>query len=145
MAAKVIPLRACHRINEKQAAEIADCEKALGTLLDELIRQRTLADNRRERRRAKGEAPRPPRMYNFNEFMELPDLSDLYTSPIDAAFKRSIRTIGKRLFELLGNTDAMLDICERVASKGRGGSGYRGNIIDQTWDGIGNESDMWFS
>ena len=71
------------------------------------------------------------------------DVKAIVDEPVRAACKQAVRKLGEWLFKLLGSTDAMSDLCERVADMDPPRWGYRVDIIDKTWDGIGNERDRW--
>lgn len=46
--------------------------------------------------------------------------------------------LGKRLYELNSDTNAMLEIAEEVADRDHPHYGHRIDVIDKRWDGIGD-------
>ncbi len=64
----------------------------------------------------------------------------LAPDPVRAALKHAVRQIGQRLYEI-GGMEALQDACERVADLDPANWGTRTDIIDKTWDGIGD----WFA
>jgi hypothetical protein len=62
-------------------------------------------------------------------------LEGLAKDPVRYALRKQVRELGKELHQVLGNTDAMLDVAEEVAAKD---FQYRMTIIDKAWDGIGD-------
>jgi hypothetical protein len=98
---------------------------------------RTEHDTREEQRRAK----QPPRLKltPWTCFGEKPDatirLEAVARDPVRYALRKQVRDLGKELYQLLGNTNDMLEIAEEVAAPN---FQYRMNIIDKAWDGIGH-------
>lgn len=70
-------------------------------------------------------------------------LEEAIANPVRSALRSQLRDLGKRLFRLLGTTDAMLMVAEEVADMAPGSPDRRINIIDKTWDGIGDKHDFW--
>jgi len=68
---------------------------------------------------------------------------DIVENPVEGALTFALRQIGEHLFKVLGSTDAMLDLSERVCDRHPETANYRSSIIDHKWDGIGNAKDMW--
>jgi hypothetical protein len=60
----------------------------------------------------------------------------LLDRPVAEACRRSIRLLGKRLFEI-GGLPLMQDVLYRVAEMDRRAEGRRIAIMDHRWDGIG--------
>jgi hypothetical protein len=65
-------------------------------------------------------------------------LEDVIDDPVGNALQEQMRELGKCLLHrLLGNTAAMLKVAEEVAELDQPNWGYRINVIDKSWDGIG--------
>ena len=73
------------------------------------------------------------------------EISALLDQPVGAACRQSIRRLGFRLFEVTGSTDGMRDVGERAADQDPQRYGRRVAIVDSAWNGIGNETDRWWS
>ena len=120
--------------------EIEAVERALDTLLRTMIDldgKRTPADFKVEVFTAAD-----TRTMKFPTRTER-DVKALVDEPVRAACKQAVRKLGEHLFKVLGSTDAMGTLCERVADMDPPRWGYRVDIMDKTWDGIGNETDRW--
>jgi hypothetical protein len=70
-------------------------------------------------------------------------LDEIISDPVRRALRVQLKTLGQRLFDLVGDTDRMRDVAEEVANQKPGPWGKRINIIDKAWDGIGNDQDRW--
>jgi len=70
-------------------------------------------------------------------------LRSIIKDPVRKSLRKTLKGLGKELFQLLGNTDAMLEVAEEVANREPKKWGHRIDIIDKTWDGIGNDTDVW--
>jgi hypothetical protein len=86
------------------------------------------------------------------EFMKLDDddwtrleLEDIIKDPVRKALRWQLKRLGKQLYRALGSTRAMVPICQDVAARDPKRENLRSTIIDKTWDGIGNGSDIWVS
>jgi hypothetical protein len=55
--------------------------------------------------------------------------------------KNAIYLLGEQLFELSGDTDAMVEIADSAAFRSKRYFSYRAGIINATWDGIGATKD----
>jgi hypothetical protein len=84
------------------------------------------------------------------EFMTLDDhdwgrlrLKDIIDHPVQTSIRLQMRALGKELYQLLGNTRAMVQVCEDVAGRNPKKHGYRADILDKAWDGIGANQDIW--
>jgi hypothetical protein len=66
-------------------------------------------------------------------------------NPIKGAVRAQVTSLGKELYKLLGNTDAMREICNDVAARNPKREGWRLDIIDKAWDGVGAGNDRWWS
>jgi hypothetical protein len=111
--------------------------------LDVLLTQITKCD-RESAREAEGK----PRRYELICAADIKpigrrqaQIERLLKEPIRSACKNAIHLLGERLFELTGDTDAMLKTCERVAGRRRASAGYRSMLMDKTWHGIGRTKD----
>lgn len=71
------------------------------------------------------------------------DIADLKRRPVRAACRQAVRRIGEHLFQVMGDTDAMSDLLERVCDMDPPRYGHRASIVDHAWDGIGAGSDRW--
>lgn len=71
------------------------------------------------------------------------DLGSLVQDPVRQALRYSVKRLGGHLFRLLGNTDAMRDVLERVAARDQRHYHQRANIMDKKWGGIGSGRDIW--
>jgi hypothetical protein len=73
------------------------------------------------------------------------ELEAIVKDPVRTALRRQLKDLGKRLYRALGNTKAMVSICEDVAARDPKRRSYRADIVDKAWDGIGEGSDIWAS
>lgn len=63
----------------------------------------------------------------------------IISDPLGESYRRSVRSLGKRLFEL-GGLNAMQDAADEVANaRGEGQFSARVDIMDKRWDGIGTD------
>jgi hypothetical protein len=69
-------------------------------------------------------------------------LDEIISDPIRRALRVQLKTIGQRLFDLVGDTDRMRAVAEEVANQ-KPPCGKRIDIIDKAWDGVGNNEDRW--
>ena len=129
-------------IRKKKANRSTAAEDALAALLREIV----MIDIARRSEPVAGalmgtpldlSSPIPTRDESF--------LSEVARRPIDAALRRAVRFVGEMLFVDLGDTDAMVEIAERVSTRSKGYSGRWLSIIDHAWDGIGAGQDYWWA
>jgi hypothetical protein len=122
--------------------EIKNIEKALCTLLSQIMRIDRAASKRAEGKpifsklvlvSAAEIVPITRRQSQIQRVVE---------NPVRGACINAIRFLGERIFELTGDTHVMAEVCDHVASHSGGRhSQYRANIIVKTWDGIGCTKD----
>lgn len=72
-------------------------------------------------------------------------LEAVIENPIHKAVRGQLKRLGEQLFNLTGSTDAMLEVCYEVASRDPRHEGYRLDILDKAWDGIGSKNDLWIA
>jgi hypothetical protein len=70
-------------------------------------------------------------------------LDAVIADPIRKALRKQLKDLGWRLFRVLGTTDGMVKIAEKAARPRSKRWGYRMNIVDKAWDGIGESSKPW--
>ncbi len=70
-------------------------------------------------------------------------LEDICRSPMTWCCRKGIRELGKLLFGIVGSTDKMRDVLDRVAAETSIGYGIACSVIDHCWDGIGEGKDVW--
>jgi hypothetical protein len=106
--------------------------------LEASLTARTQYDAWQDEQRASQPLPRfelIPYSYYLETSAEKIRLDSLTADPVRYALRKQVRALGKELYQLLGNTNAMLVVAEELAAKD---FGYRMNIIDKAWDGIGH-------
>ena len=73
-------------------------------------------------------------------------LEDIIDDPVRmGAARATVRSWGSDLFNVLGTKDGMVEIAEEVADLDPPHWGYRINIIDKAWDGVGQDDDRWWA
>jgi len=72
-------------------------------------------------------------------------LESVISDPVRWALRQQLKDLGWRLFRLLGTTNAMLSVAHEAADAEPERFGRRINIIDKTWDGIGEGNDCWLA
>ena len=91
--------------------------------------------------------PQPPRKLTFIRFDDEDwarlKLEAIIDDPVRTALRRQLKQLGKELYRALGDTRAMVAICEEVAARDPKKEGYRSDIMDKAWDGIGGGTDLW--
>lgn len=70
------------------------------------------------------------------------DAIDILDDPLGWGPRRAIEVLGRRLFEL-GGTNLMLQVLEEVSGRDSDHYAHRADLIDKTWDTIGNQEDGW--
>jgi hypothetical protein len=90
----------------------------------------------------------PPTEFKIVNAFENTDPNQLFLEgvvedPIRKALRAQLKDLGWRLFRLLGSTDAMLAVAQEISELKPGNWHYRIDIIDKTWDGIGEQGDFW--
>ena len=73
------------------------------------------------------------------------ELAAVLSDPVGASLRQGVRRLGGHLFAVLGTTDAMREVLERVADLDTSHYGMRASVMDHVWDGIGAGSDRWWS
>ncbi len=73
------------------------------------------------------------------------ELSSIVRDPQRYALRAGVRTVGRQLFRLLNSTDALGDVLERVADLDPASYGRRASLMDHAWNGIGSDTDRWWS
>lgn len=115
--------------------EVAGIERALDTLLRAAIE----ADQNQPRRKI-SIADAMMTYADLEAWMDRPkaarDAEQIMDNPVGFACRKSIRLLGNRLFDL-GGCELMGDVCQRVADMDPAKWGYRTDIMDKRWDGIG--------
>jgi hypothetical protein len=101
-----------------------------------------------ERLEAAANWPEKPQLVSWSDILaksyEQHELEGIARNPERRALRKQLNSLGKKLFRLMGSTDAMRDVADELASqKGRGGFQYQAGIIDHAWDGVGDDSDRW--
>ncbi len=64
---------------------------------------------------------------------------------VGQSLRVGVKRLGKALFAVTGTLTAMHDSLERVASSDPAHWGWRGDVMDKQWDGIGNGSSLRWS
>jgi hypothetical protein len=125
---------------DRTAAPVITKDEHLALLklaLEASLTARTKHDTREGQRRAK--QPAQFKLTPWSYLAEMPAeklrLEAMVRDPVRYALRKQVRDLGKGLYQVLGNTDAMLDMAEEVAAKD---FQYRMTIIDKAWDGIGD-------
>lgn len=114
--------------------------EAIGRALDALLR--TLIANDLNRRSRPTGSKSPVRM----DMSNYPSAAERFSAdPIGEACREAVRNFGERLFDVLGSTDAMRDVLNRVAEMDPARAGRRASILDHGWDGIGSNADRWWA
>jgi hypothetical protein len=92
---------------------------------------------------------RPPSKIEFVKFDDDDwarlRLEAIIRNPVEIALRRQLKELGKELYRAVGSTKTMVAICQDVAARDPKKEGYRSNIIDKAWDGVGREGDIWVS
>jgi len=70
------------------------------------------------------------------------ELEELIRDPIATSLRLGITKVGRMLFRH-GGTKAMQIALERVADRDPAHYGYRSDIMDKAWEGIGSDEDVW--
>lgn len=89
---------------------------------------------------------RPLKAVSFAEIVERDidsDVEELTEDPVGAALRQAVWRLGKKLYSILGETNAMSSVLERVASRDPANYGKRVSIMDNRWEGIGSGNDVW--
>ena len=73
------------------------------------------------------------------------ELDEIIADPIRRALKAQMKHLGKRLYAVVGSTDAMREVCEEVANYNPKRWGTRTDIMDKNWNGVGDGNDRWWS
>jgi hypothetical protein len=113
---------------------VAQIEDALDVLLTAIIKHQ----NKRWANRDPGKLPR---LYWLGQPKRLPGESFI-NDPIGQSLRVGVTRLGQALFALTGSLAALHDACDRVSRRGDY-QGWRGDIMDKRWDGIGNGNDRW--
>jgi len=72
-------------------------------------------------------------------------LEGIIENPIKRALRKQLKELGQHLFTVLGTTDGMVKLAEEIADLDPSHWGYRINIIDKAWDGVGKDGDRWWA
>jgi hypothetical protein len=114
---------------------ISCIEEALCTLLD-TIAQIDLHQG--------GDDSEPIRVFSVAEWQGIPtltrrdvELGAVLRHPVRGALKNAVALLGRKLWELTGDTAEMRAVAHRAARDGPGGFGKRMSIVDHCWDAIG--------
>jgi hypothetical protein len=99
---------------------------------------------RREKEPVQG-SPDPTRWVDLAADDRQIHLSDLIRDPVRKALRTQMRDLGKRLYQLVRNTNTMLELAEEIANLEPRRWQYRMNVIDKAWDGIGEGADRWWA
>jgi hypothetical protein len=94
------------------------------------------------------DAPRsqPIKLVRFTDYDATRSrLEGIISNPVHAALRKVMHDLGKELFKLVGSTDAMLKVCNEVATRTPSHEGRCLSIIDHAWNGIGDDHDRWWS
>lgn len=124
----------------KVDATIEDMERALDTIIGEIIRLRVMsagaskADFRQTPHACSG-----PAQTHFKLALDL-----IASSPIDGSLRLAAREIGHGLFAVLQNPQTMMRLARRVCSQDEVNWSNRMTIIDAAWEGIGSEKNGYW-
>lgn len=124
-------------MNETSAidASIEDMERALDTVVGEIIKLRKKSDERPGEREMP--VPQPRSGLAQTPFKSALDL--IAHAPIDGALRLAARDIGEGLFGVLQDPQKMLRVARRVCSQDEVNWSKRMTIIDAAWEGIGSD------
>jgi hypothetical protein len=132
--------RVCETLRMKTSKHLKTIETALDRVLTELIEIRALEPVSPVKGRFVQELTRellPTRLQS--------DARALAKSPVPAALKQAVRTLGNVAFEEVGSVLAMRALAERVCALDQGNYGRRIAIADSAWNGIGSGEYRWWS
>ena len=73
------------------------------------------------------------------------ELTQLLRQPVYFALRMAVRRLGERVFTVTGSTDGMREVADRIADMASKQSGRRLAMMDSAWDGVGSDSDRWWS
>ena len=121
-------------------ATVDDMERALGTLVDEIVKLK----DRLSPASAKAldqalHARSGPALTRFKVAVDL-----IANSPIDGALRFSVRQIGEGLFRALRSPQKMMHVARRICSQDEVHWSRRMTIIDAAWEGIGSDADGYW-
>jgi hypothetical protein len=120
----------------KVDATVDDMERALDTIIGEIIRLRDMnAGNTKANFRQTPHARSGPARTPFKLALDL-----IASSPIDGSLRLAARDIGHGLFAVLQNPQTMMRLARRVCSQDEVNWSKRMTIIDAAWEGIGSET-----
>ncbi|MBM6581071.1 hypothetical protein ILT44_12825 [Microvirga sp. BT689] len=93
--------------------------------------------------------PAPGKSMTMAEIVDLGwegnELNSLLRDPVGRGLRSSISDLGQHLFRLLGNTERMRVVLDRVAGRNPENFSHRVSIMDHCWDGVGSEHDTWLA
>jgi hypothetical protein len=116
-------------------------------LLKQAIAANLRARVEHDQRCAKSAAPAEFKIISAGELMRTDPnrlfLEGVIEDPVRKALRKQLKDLGWRLFRLLGSTDAMLMVAQEISELKPGNWHYRIDILDKTWDGIGEQGDFW--
>jgi hypothetical protein len=119
-------------------AKVAKIEDALDQLL------RAIDANDRDRELQPKE---PLRAVPAGELLNTSDheieLRDILRDPVGHALRREMKSLGGHLFGILGSTNGMRTVLDRVAGHEPCNYTRRATILNQQWHGIGAGNDFW--
>ena len=120
----------------KVDATVDDMERALDTIIGEIIRLRDMSvgDTKADFRQTP-HARSGPSQTSFKLALDL-----IASSPIDGSLRLAAREIGQGLFAVLQNPQMMMRLARRVCSQDEVNWSKRMTIIDAAWEGIGSET-----
>jgi hypothetical protein len=106
-------------------------------------------DHDRRRQEANRDKPVQFTLIPIGDLMGADDrrlyLEGVIDDPIRKALRKQLKDLGQRLFDALGTTEGMVEIAEEIADLKPGPWGYRIDIIDKAWDGVGAGGDRWWA
>jgi hypothetical protein len=114
--------------------------------LDILVREAAALAGARDEREVATRVARGGHRFNVIEYDDIeagPSETEfldalLLTDPTEAAYRLGIRRIGELLYARLGSEQAMIPTWQCVAYLDRKYGAWRADIINQSWDGIGD-------
>ena len=77
--------------------------------------------------------------------LEAADLQAIIRDPVRRGCFLLLRYLGQELFDVVGSTNAMRDVMDRVAAMDKQREAKRVTILDRAWDGTGKSPDIWLT
>lgn len=122
-------------VTDTQITEVQKIERALDALISTAITAKPPWPAEEQGR---------PRIYTLKELIDGPHGQSpasraayaFYANPVGEAVRAAVTTLGERLHEI-GGLQLMQDVCDRVADRDPERWGWRTDIMDKRWDGIG--------